>query len=178
MSMAPERFVTERLVLRKPRVEDAEAIFEGYAQDPEAVRYLVFTPYSEVEPVREWLRGRIEAWEVGEDLSWVLTYPEEDRCLGMVALRLQGCKADVGYVLARAHWGKGLMPEAVRAVVQWALTQPEIYRVWAVCDVDNVGSRRVMEKVGMESEGVLRRWGIHPNVSAEPRDAWCYSIVK
>lgn len=135
MSMAPERFVTERLVLRKPRVEDAEAIFEGYAQAPEVVRYLVFTPYNEVEPVREWLRGRIEAWAGGEDPSWVLTYPEEDRCLGMVALRLQGCRADVGYVLARAHWGKGLMPEAVRAVVQWALTQPEIYRVWAVCDI-------------------------------------------
>lgn len=176
--LPPGEIVTDRLVLRRPRLEDAEAIFEGYAQDPEALRYLVFTPYSEIEPVREWLRGRIEAWEGGEDLSWALTYPEEDRCLGMVALRLQGCKADVGYVLARAHWGKGLMPEAVRAVVQWALTQPPIYRVWAVCDIDNVGSRRAMEKVGMECEGVLRRWGIHPNVSAEPRDVWCYSIVK
>jgi len=41
------------------------------------------------------------------------------------------------------------MTEAVQKVVDWALKQPEIYRVWAVCDVDNVGSARVMAKAGM-----------------------------
>ncbi len=70
------------------------------------------------------------------------------------------------------------MSEAVAAMVEWALAQPTIYRVWATCDVDNVASARLLERVGMEREGVLRRWLIHPSLSAAPRDCACYSIVK
>jgi hypothetical protein len=53
-----------------------------------------------------------------------------------------------------------------------------IFRVWALCDVDNLASARVMEKVGMQREGILRRWILHPNLSDEPRDVYCYSVVK
>jgi RimJ/RimL family protein N-acetyltransferase len=70
------------------------------------------------------------------------------------------------------------MSEVLTSVVQWALGQPGIYRVWATCDVDNVASARVLERVGMEREGVLRRWLVHPNVGEEPRDCICYSIVR
>lgn len=174
----PTQTLTQRLVLRKPWLDDAQAIFEGYAQDAEALQYLTFRPYSDIEPVREFLQERLRGWEQGDDLSWVLTFKGEDRCLGMISLRVHGHRADIGYVLAREHWGQGLMPEAAKAVADWALSQPTIYRVWAVCDVDNAASRRVMEKIGMTCEGLLRRWIIHPNVSDEPRDCWCYAIVK
>ncbi len=70
------------------------------------------------------------------------------------------------------------MTEAVRAVIAWVFAQPGIYRVWAVCDVENLASARVLEKAGMHLEGILRRWLIHSNVSVEPRDCFCYSIVK
>jgi ribosomal-protein-alanine N-acetyltransferase len=50
--------------------------------------------------------------------------------------------------------------------------------VWATCDVDNVASARLLERVGMEREGVLRQWLVHPNLSEAPRDCLCYSIVK
>jgi RimJ/RimL family protein N-acetyltransferase len=69
------------------------------------------------------------------------------------------------------------MPEAVRAVTGWALDQPGIYRVWAVCNVENIASCRVMEKVGMQKEGILRRWSIHPNISEEPCDSYCYAVT-
>ena len=85
---------------------------------------------------------------------------------------------DLGYALSRRCWGQGLMSEALASVVQWALAQPEIFRVWATCDLDNAASARVLERVGMEREGVLRRWLVHPNLSDAPRDALCYSIVK
>jgi len=70
------------------------------------------------------------------------------------------------------------MPEAAQAVVEWALAQPSIYRVWAVCDVDNLASARVLEKIGMQREGLLHRHIIHPNISAAPRDCWCFAKVK
>ncbi len=70
------------------------------------------------------------------------------------------------------------MTEAVKAIVDWVLKQESIHRVWAFCDVENLASARVLEKVGMQREGVLRRWMIHPNVSDEPRDCYCYAITR
>ncbi len=84
----------------------------------------------------------------------------------------------MGYVLARAYWNRGYMTEAVREVTEWALTQPSILRVWAVCDVENAASVRVLKKAGFQQEGILRRWLIHPDISDEPRDCYCYAVVK
>jgi RimJ/RimL family protein N-acetyltransferase len=70
------------------------------------------------------------------------------------------------------------MTEALIPIVEWALSQPRIYRVWATCDVKNRPSARVLENVGMQFEGVLRRYVLHPNVSDEPRDALLYARVK
>jgi RimJ/RimL family protein N-acetyltransferase len=70
------------------------------------------------------------------------------------------------------------MPEALRPIVDWALQQKEIYRIWAFCDVDNRASARVLEKIGMQREGVLRRWFVHPNMGDVPRDCFCYARIK
>ena len=70
------------------------------------------------------------------------------------------------------------MGEAVSGLIQWAFAQPEIFRVWATCDVDNVASARLLESVGMQLEGTLCAWILHPNVSDTPRDCLCYAVVK
>jgi RimJ/RimL family protein N-acetyltransferase len=70
------------------------------------------------------------------------------------------------------------MTEALTEIVQWALAQPAIFRIGSVCDVDNIGSARVMEKAGLVREGVLRQWLIHPNISKEPRDCFSYARVR
>ena len=96
----------------------------------------------------------------------------------MMALRLKGHKADIGYVLARPHWNKGYMTEAWIAVLKWAFSFSEVYRVWAVCDVENLASVQVLEKLGMSREKILRRWIVHRNVSDEPRDCFAYSKIR
>jgi ribosomal-protein-alanine N-acetyltransferase len=58
------------------------------------------------------------------------------------------------------------------------LRQPAVFRIGAVCDVDNIGSARVMEKAGLVREGVLRRWLVHPNISDEPRDCFSYARTR
>lgn len=174
----PERLHTERLVLRRPRWEDAEEIFCGYAQDEEVVRYLTWRPHRTVDETRQWLRRAAEDWEAGRCFRWVLTRRREDRAIGMVELRPDGHRVELGYVLARRYWNRGYMTEAVQTVVAWLLAQPGIHRVWAVVDVDNRASARVLEKAGMQREGVLRRWSVHPNISPLPRDCVCYSAVR
>jgi RimJ/RimL family protein N-acetyltransferase len=68
------------------------------------------------------------------------------------------------------------MTESITALIAWALKQKEVFRIWAVCDVDNKASARVMEKAGMQREGILNVVG-PPNISPEPRDSYCYAIT-
>ena len=174
----PEILHTDRLTLRRPVTSDATAIFEGYAQDAEVVRYLMWRPHASIEDTRAYLAVVQARWDDGNELTWAITRRSEDRLIGMIAARPRGFKCDLGYVLARAYWGNGYVAEAGRAVVDLALADPAMYRVWAVCDVENHASARVMEKLGMQREGVLRRWVVHPNLSPEPRDSLCYARVR
>ena len=66
---------------------------------------------------------------------------------------------------------------ALAEVAGWAMRQDDIWRIGAVCDVENRASARVMEKAGLEREGILRRWIIHPNVGSEPLDCFSYAMV-
>lgn len=171
-------FTTERLTLRPPVHEDAEAIFRNYAQDPEVTRYLVWRPHPGVWETERFLKHCLAAWNSGEELTWVITLRGSDEAVGMIAARPEEFKAEIGYVLSRRYWGQGLMTEAARCVTDWLRSRPEIYRVWATCDIENVASARVLEKIGMQREGVLRRWMLRPNMSPEPRDTVVYAWVR
>jgi RimJ/RimL family protein N-acetyltransferase len=159
-------------------LDDALAIFTQYAQDAEITKYLPWRSHQTLDVTHDFLQRCLTVWEQGTAFPWVITQKEDGRLLGMIELRIRGHLADLGYVVARQYWGQGFASEATKAVVDWALAQSEIYRVWAVCDVENQASARVLEKVGMQLEGRLRRWSIHPNISETPRDCWCYAKVK
>jgi len=58
------------------------------------------------------------------------------------------------------------------------MAQENIFRVWAIVMLKILHLRRVLEKAGMQREGILRRFTVHPNISDEPRDSYCYSVVK
>lgn len=73
---------------------------------------------------------------------------------------------------------QGYVTEIARASLDHVFAIPGVWRVSAYCDVENVASAQVLEKVGMQREGVLRRFIIHPNLSAEPRDAYLYARVR
>jgi ribosomal-protein-alanine N-acetyltransferase len=94
---------------------------------------------------------------------------------GMIGAHIDQHGANLGYVLARSEWNKGYATESVSALTDALLRSGQLHRVWAVCDVQNGASARVLEKAGMIREGVLRRWLVLPNIESEPRDCYCYS---
>lgn len=177
-AVPPHGFETERLSLRRPAVADAEAIFERYARDPDVTRYVAWPPHESPDVTREFLQGCLARWRSGDEFTWVIEEKPAGGAIGMLACRIPDHRASLGYVLARTHWGRGYAAEALGPVLDWLGTQPRVRRVWAVCDVENRASARVLEKVGMEREGVLRRWGVHPNLGPEPRDVLCYSLLR
>ena len=174
----PYEFATDRLHLRLPRRDDAPAIFAAWTQDPDVTRYLTWRPHKNVDESYAILDLIAKLWRNGETFSYAITVKGDDTLIGMITIHPDGFKPSIGYVLARPHWGKGYMTEAVRAVTDWLLRQPDIYRVFATCDVDNPASAKVMEKAGMKYEGLLRRYMVHPNVSDEPRDCLMYAATR
>jgi RimJ/RimL family protein N-acetyltransferase len=175
---APASWETERLVARRAALEAAHAVFEAYAQDPEVARYMIWRPHCDVRETRAFLERCERAWQDGTAFPWTLWMKDDGSLAGMIEVRLSGTSMDIGYVLRRSLWRRGLMTEALRFIVSWALSRPDVYRVWATCDVENVASAGLLESVGMAREGILRRWIVHPNISDEPRDALCYAIVR
>lgn len=174
----PKQIETPRLLLRKPDADDAPAIFHGWAQDQEVTRYLVWQPHQHVEQTQQFVQGCLTAWEYETRFPYMIVIRESDEVIGMLEARIECPRLEIGYVNARAHWGKGYMPEAAQAIIAWAFQQPSIYRVYATTDVENTASQRVLEKVGMQCEGVLRKYIIHPNLSDLPRDSYIYAITK
>jgi ribosomal-protein-alanine N-acetyltransferase len=174
----PELVRTTRLTLRRPRLSDAQAVFEEYASDPEVTRYMDWPTHRSVRDAEAFLPLCDTGWASGRDLSWAITLTPSDRVIGMIGLRPHGFKADFGYVLTRRLWGQGIMPEAAGAIVGLAFEDPSVRRVWATCDVENRASVRVLEKLGLTYEGTMRRHLIRPNLSAEPRDSLVYARVR
>jgi len=175
---APLKLESERLLLRRPEEDDAASIFESYAQDPAVTRFLIWKPHCAVTETHKFIQRCQLVWTEGTAYPWVIIRKSDHLLLGMIELRPEGHKAELGYVLARDVWGHGYMTEAVGTVVAWALAQSQIWRVWAYCQVQNTASARVLEKAGLGREGILKRWAIHPAFGAEPQDCFSYAVVK
>jgi [ribosomal protein S5]-alanine N-acetyltransferase len=174
--MFPEGFQTQRLLLRPIGLADARPIFDSYAQDPEVSRYLTWRPHTAIEQTETYVNACLAATTYQ---TYVLAWRTNNMVIGAFDVRQSGpTRLGYGYVLARAFWGRGLMTEALAEVVDWALRQPSIWRIGDVCDVENIASARVMEKAGLECEGVLRRWSVHPNLGDAPRNCLSYAKVR
>jgi ribosomal-protein-alanine N-acetyltransferase len=173
----PGEMETPRLLLRRARVTDAEKVFATYARDPEVARFVLFRPDQTLQEVQDFLMKAEHAWTAGSAATWAIMLKPDSELIGMVDLRLEA-EANLGYVLARAYWNRGLTTEAVRAVITCAFGQPDIHRVWAICEVNNVASARVMEKAGMIREGRLERHLVFPNLGEEPRAVYRYGIAR
>jgi len=178
MIAVPEELRTTRMLLRKPALADAQELFESYTSDSEVTRTLLWDAHADVGQTEDFLQRSEKMWASGEAFPWVMQLGEGAALIGMIEARMQGSTVDIGYVLAKKYWGQGYMSEAAAAIVEWGLSLDEIYRVTAVCDISNIGSARVMEKAGMQREGRLRRYMIHPHLSSEPRDVFVYAKVK
>ena len=98
--------------------------------------------------------------------------------LGVVGLETKGHQATVTIAFKRTRKARGAGREFSKPFVQWIFTHPQIWRVWAYCHVDNTPAQRVLERMGAEREGCLRRFEVFPNISETPQDVFVYAIVR
>ena len=178
-SIYPVALQGERVSLREVGPDDAAAAL-AWAGDPRFFRYMAVEPVGSVAEEAEFLRDVQEQAHARPRVQYHLGVVERsgDELIGMVRLGIVAPKfrgADVGYGLRADRWGQGLTPEAVGLVLGFGFEQLGLHRIAAVCDPDNVGSRRVMEKVGMQPEGRLRQ---DMRSQGRWRDSLAYAILE
>lgn len=158
-SRAPS-LVTERLLLRELQIGDAAAIAAG-AGDRRVARFLIQVPSPyPVALARRWLAARVDWWEQGRGVTLAIarrTHPHI--CLGTVSLRRysRDHRAELGYWLAASAWGSGIATEACSAAVGFGFRELNLARIYAQVLADNLASQRVLDKLGMVTEGVKRK---------------------
>jgi [ribosomal protein S5]-alanine N-acetyltransferase len=174
---ASERIETERMILRAPRRDDADAIFARYASDPDVTRYMGFIRHASLQATHEFLDRSERDWK--RDGAGVFLAESRDGAtlLGSTGLHLETpYRAMTGYLFAKDAWGKGYATEALNAMSRLA-RDLGIVRLYALTHPENVPSWRVLEKCGFTREGLLRRCFVFPNLDPKPADVYCYARI-
>src|ERR1700753_3212521 len=148
----PERIAGPRLLLRLPRLDDAGALFQRVARDFQVTKYLLWTPHPDVAATRRVITERMNVDP--RIRTWAMVLQHSDEIVGMLSCaRPMPHAAEIGYSLGRRWWGKGLMSEALDMLMTTLSADPDVYRVWAMCHVDNESSVRLLERAGFIREG-------------------------
>lgn len=163
---------TVRLRLRPMTVDDAEGMHVVYS-DEEAMRWWSHPPYTTLDETRAGLAQRTSdpAWR-----PWAITLKGDDTAIGQLAAheKRQGKVIEIGYALARPHWGKGYAREAVSRLLDLLFREEGNRRVFADTDPDNIGSNSLLESLGFVREGHLRgEWETHLGV----RDSFIWGLL-
>ena len=175
MHRAPPTIRTPRLVLRPFVREDAPAVAD-VLDDHEVGTYLLHVPhpYSHLEALR-WITAWTRRWINGRGVALAITRGGELAGAATLSVQPDHRRAELGYWLGSAHWGKGLAAEAASALVDWGFRELRLERVFAQYLDDNRRSGRVLEKLGMLREGVRRG---HVRKGARMLDAHQYGVLR
>jgi len=149
---------TERLVLRPFTSADAADV-RRLADDPDVANNTLTIPHPYPEGQAEsWIATHAPGFEQGRLAIFAVTAAEHGALLGAIGLSIEAAhaRAELGYWLGREFWGRGLATEAARAVVAFGLEELRLERIGAGHFPHNPASGRVLEKAGLEREGVLR----------------------
>ncbi|MGN0779475.1 MAG: GNAT family N-acetyltransferase [Aristaeellaceae bacterium] len=149
---------TARLTLRPMSMRDAADIY-AYSRDPEVARHVLWDAHRSLNESKAYLRFIIRQYKEGTPSSYGIVLNDTGHLVGTIGFMWysqENSTVEVGYSLARALWGRGLMTEALAAVLSMAFRELGVHRVEAQHETDNPASGRVMQKCGMRREGTLR----------------------
>ena len=169
---------TSRLLLRRFKMEDAEAMYNNWASDPLVTKYLTWLTHENISVTRMLLDEWIKKYEDGDYFNWAIEYKKTGQVIGNISVvrldkDIKAC--EMGYCMCRTYWGQGIMPEALKTVIDFLFDEVKMNRIAAGHDANNPKSGRVMEKTGMKKEGILRQAG--KNNCGVCDEVW-YAMVK
>ncbi len=155
---------TERLILRKFTISDAQNMFDNYASKSKVAEYMTWLPHKNVEETKSYLADCVlPEYEKPDTYRWAIVWKESNEVIGAIdafGSVEERRRVELGWVLDDEYWGKGIMPEAARSVLEY-LFSVGYERIQATHNVANPKSGRVMEKIGMKYEGTLKKYSMN-----------------
>ena len=164
---------TERLILRRYRIEDAADLYRYLGTDPAMYEYSGWNPYATLEMAQETVRGFIDCYDDGHVYSWVMDV--EDVIVGTIgAYDYKDDRIEVGFSIVQGWQGRGFATEALKKVLEYLTENEGISCVTAWCAAENIGSQKVLEKAGMqlvriEKDGLAVGGSIYDKLTYECR---------
>lgn len=155
-----QRIETDRLILRRYVIEDADAMYKNWASDSEVTKFLTWQPHSSVDVSRGIIENWLKEYSDEKYYQWAIVLKDNgDEPIGDISVGQMNediSMVHIGYCLGRAWWRRGIMSEALKAVTDFMFDTVEVNRVEARHDPRNPNSGKVMQKCGMKYEGTLR----------------------
>jgi ribosomal-protein-alanine N-acetyltransferase len=154
----PKILQTDRLILRPLELSDAPAIFE-YAKNPNVSKYTLWHIHETIADTYTYLKEHLPKFyrKGAPEPMGIMLKSEPSKVIGTVGASWKNnYTMEMGYALAEEHWGKGIVAEAAAALMDYCFTDLKAKRVQAHCKVENAGSARVMQKIGMQFEGTIK----------------------
>jgi len=153
---------TIRLVLRRFQADDAEKMFYNWAGNPHVCKYLSWGPHKDIDASLKRIISWVSSYSFNNSYVWAIVLKNTEEAIGSISVELsndstQSC--EVGYCIGEAYWNRGIMTEALRAVLHYLFFEVGYQTIRAKHDVMNIGSGKVMQKAGMQFEKYEYRAG-------------------
>lgn len=152
--------VTERLKLRKIVQEDTEDIFL-FTSNPAGKEFLSWQPHESIERTMGFVNSIIEKYQNGSAVQWGIELVAENKIIGLtgyIDYSADNCRGEIAYIMSPDYEGKGYMTEANQAVINFGFDVMKLNRIQAKAEIDNIGSQKVLKRIGMKEEGTLRQF--------------------
>ncbi len=150
---------TKNLILRETNLADAQDVFQIFAND-EVTKYHDLETATHLEQAQFLIEKRAERFQNKQAIHWGIARKEDNIIIGSCGYGIKNrFQVEIGYELAREHWRKGIMAEALGAIIKWGFQQLDINRIEAMVLVDNIASIMLLKNLEFVEEGLLREYG-------------------
>lgn len=169
---------TERLILRRFTIKDADNVYNNWASDSEISKYMRWEHHKNIGETESKIKDWLSRYKNNNFYQWAITFKNSDEPIGAIGLFVvneSDMCGDFGYSISRNYWGKGVATEALKGVLKIAFEMVGFNRIESYHSVNNPASGKVMLKAGMKLEGLARQ-KYKSNVGFE--DCNIYSILK
>lgn len=152
---------TERLILRRFKIEDTEAMYKNWASDSDVTKFLTWPAHSSVEITKRILEDWISNYNNDDFYNWAIILKQNgDEPIGSIGAVDKNEKVNmvhIGYCIGKKWWNTGVTSEALKAIINYFIKEVGVNRVESRHDPKNPNSGKVMMKCGMKYEGTMRQ---------------------
>ncbi len=159
-NLGTQTIFTDRLILRKYTLEDAQDVYSNWASDDEVVQYLTWKKHADIDETRRIIKMWMTNYKNLDFYQWSIELKETSENIGSISVNSIDEKieaGEIGYALSKKYWNCGIMTEALIGVLKFLFEEVKLNRIEVRHSTENPASGRVAEKCGMKYEGTLRQ---------------------